>query len=258
VLFCFSDFSCRIGEKAPHRNYLIQWHQDTRSWDEILGPGRPFSALGPLPPGREDFPVHVGDLYPGLMERLYVPTFTLVVRRDRAGKALHFAEDLAIYEDWECFGRLARVGPAAYLACDTAWNWGHVGPRVSDAQTYLRASSHLTLLQRIWGADAEFLTRHGDHFARVVAAQHLTRAKCLIQQGQHAEARAALRLAGGGPRAYRVLAALPRPLCRTLLWTRRALGATLGRVIPCVASVVDVAEGSLFGLADCYAGAVIC
>ena len=48
VLFCFSDFVSRdAGVEQP--SYLRNWHQDPRPWHDILGPGRLFSSLAPLP-----------------------------------------------------------------------------------------------------------------------------------------------------------------------------------------------------------------
>jgi len=123
VLFAFSDFALRDRDGREHRRQLAAWHHDRRSWDVILGPGRPFSTLAPLPAGRGDFTVHTGNLYPALMRACYVSTITMMVRRE-AGEALRFAEDLPLYEDWECFARLARAGRGAYLACETAWNHG--------------------------------------------------------------------------------------------------------------------------------------
>ena len=61
-----------------------------------------------------------------------------MVNREVAGDALWFAEDLITYEDLECHARLARVGPAAYLDCETAYQWSHPGPRITDANVYVR------------------------------------------------------------------------------------------------------------------------
>ena len=85
VLFCFSDFCVRDRVGRHHPRYLHHWHQDPRPWDEILGSGQPSSALAPLPAGRENFPVHVGNIYLPELERDYVAMFTLVVRR-RGGR----------------------------------------------------------------------------------------------------------------------------------------------------------------------------
>jgi glycosyltransferase involved in cell wall biosynthesis len=223
VLFCFSDFAVREEGGAERRRFLIHWRQDRRGWDEILGPGVPFSSLGPLPAGVPDFRVHTGSLYLAEMEADLVATFTLVARREQAGDALHFAEDVSTYEDLECFARLARAGTAAYLDCETAWQWGHGGPRLTDADSYRAAEARLTIMERVWGSDPEFLAAHGERFARVRAVQYVRKARWLIVRGRTREARAELRQAGGGPLSYRLLAALPGPLVRGLFACRRAL-----------------------------------
>jgi len=223
VLFSFSDFALREDvDGSEHRFYLSRWHKDARNWGEILGPGFRFSAIGPLPPGRTDFPVHVGDLYPAMLNTCYVATFTVMVRRT-AGEALRFAEDLPLYEDWECFSRLARAGRGAYLACETAWNHGHAGPRLTGADAVTATSTCITMLNRIWGADAPFLATAGEQYRRALARQHVLRARALITTGRTSEARQELRQAGGGPLAYHALAGLPGPVARGIVTLGRAL-----------------------------------
>ena len=222
ALFCFSDFAVRDIHGAEHRFYLKSWHEDPRPWDEILGPGVAFSSLGPRPPARADFAVHVGDLYPAMMSACYMSTITVMARRE-AGDALRFAEDLPLYEDWECFGRLARAGRGAYLACETAWNYGHAGPRLMHTDAVARACARLTVLDRIWGADAVFQATAHARYREVVAQQHLAHARALITRGRTRQARQALHEAGGGPLAYRALAGLPGPMARGLVTLGRAL-----------------------------------
>jgi glycosyltransferase involved in cell wall biosynthesis len=223
VVFCFSDFGVREGAGKEARRFLINWHKNPLGWDKILGPGVPFSALGPLPGGLPDFPVHIGKMYLAELEADYVCTITLVVQRERAGDALHFAEDVATLEDWECIARLARAGLAAYMDCETAWQWGHAGPRLTDAGTYDSATARLIILKRVWGTDAEFLADHAERFNRVCARYHLLQARWLIRRGRTREARMELRRAGASPLSYRLLAALPGTVARSLLAWRRVL-----------------------------------
>jgi len=222
VLFCFTDFAAHRAA-GESRRHLAQWHRDPRSWDEILGPGVPFSTLASLPDGRADFAVHAGDLYPALLRGAYVPCNTALVRRDRAGAELRFAEDLPTYEDWECFARLARLGPAAYLDCETAWQWSHDGPRLTDADRFVRATTRLTLVERVWGADAAFLARHRDEYESVVKQQRLIRARWWIQEGRTSEARRELAQVSGAPASHRLAAALPGPVARRLASARARL-----------------------------------
>jgi glycosyltransferase involved in cell wall biosynthesis len=208
VLFCFSDFGGRFDTGGERHGELARWHRDPRGWDAILGPGTPFSALAPLPPGRADFLVHVGNIYLAEMERSYIATSTVVVRR-AAGDALRFAEDLPLAEDWECFARLARVGAAAYLDCETSWHWRHRNPRLTNASPLVYATAFRTVLERNWGQDEGFLAAHGDRYARALAVHHRNVARWLVQEGRAREARAELRQAVDIPLDLRLLAALP-------------------------------------------------
>ena len=221
VLFCFSDFTARDpGRDTPH--FLVHWHKDNRSWDQILGPGERYSGIAPLPPGREDFDVHVGDLYLAEMQRDFVPTFTMMARRD-AGAALHFAEDVPTFEDWECFARLARSGKAAFLACDTAWQCSDADSRLTDADTISRASSRLRILDRVWGADPSFMARHRTEFSEVRQRYLRQRGMARLARGEAREARSDFRQCRGVPIDHRVAAALPDLLLRGALGLRRKL-----------------------------------
>jgi glycosyltransferase involved in cell wall biosynthesis len=224
LLFLFSDF--RVHDDLENRDlprYLIHWSHDERGWDEILGPGQLFSELGSLPTGRTDFRVHQGDMYLRLLERSYIATSTLAVRRIPAGNALRFAEDVPTYEDLECFARLARAGKAAFMDTETATQHGHRGPRVTDAGTEEMTRANLTIMNRIWGQDEGFLKQHGPHFERKVAQQHLDRARWFLCRGRTHEARKELDQVEHTPASYRLLASLPGFVTRGLLRVRRAL-----------------------------------
>jgi glycosyltransferase involved in cell wall biosynthesis len=209
VLFCFSDFAVRHEGEPDRPGYLARWHGDERGWDAILGPSVAYSSLAPPPPGREDLDVYVGDLYPEVLSGHFVPTFTLMVRREAAGSALWFADDLPTYEDLECHARLARTGLAAYLDCETAYQWGHAGPRLTDADRIACASARLTIVERVYGHDPAFLKSFRDRYDREVRRQHLARARHLLALGRSIEARRDLRLAGRAPLRYRAAAGLP-------------------------------------------------
>jgi hypothetical protein len=223
VLFSFTDFGVRTADGTETRRFLRRWHNDPRPWSEILGPAVPFSGLAELPPGRADFPVYVGSLYAAELERDYVATFTLVARREEAGDALRFAEDVPTWEDWECFGRLAQKGPAAYLDCETAWQCGHRGFRLSEVNEFDRARAALTIMPRVWGADPDFMARHGDLYERRRAGHHLKRAQWLIRAGRMHEARDDLKQIPSSPLSWRLLSRLPGPVVRGLLGLRRAM-----------------------------------
>lgn len=221
VVFTFSDLYGR-NERGDEPRFLQTWHRDARSWDDILGPGRPFSDLAQLPSDRADFRVHVGSLYLAEMRSHYVATSTLMVHRVRAGAAFRFAEDLPVSEDKECFARLAGSGPAAYLDCETTYQWEHPGPRITDDNNgYTLSSARLRIMERVWGRDTAFLDHHRDTYEAVRREQYLMRARWLLVRGRAVEARADLAQIASVPWSYRLLALLPGTIVRRFLDMRR-------------------------------------
>ena len=214
VLFCFTDLGLKDRNGNESHYGLLGWHQDSRSWDEILGRPEPYSSFAPLPPGREDFNAHIGSLYETMLRINYVPTQTTVVRREQAGDALRFGEDIAIHEDHECFIRLSRIGKAAYFNCETVWQCDHDGPRLTRVDSLYNATCRIKMLERTFGADEQFLARLGARYREMLRTEYLTRARYMIRNGWWKEARKELRLAGGGTLPLRLLAALPVPLAR--------------------------------------------
>jgi glycosyltransferase involved in cell wall biosynthesis len=222
VLFLFSDFAVTDAVGAVQRRHLIHWHRDARSWDEILGPGVPYSRIAPLPPSRTDFPVHVGSLYAQEIARPYVLTSSMVARRVEAGDALHFAEDVPTYEDLECFGRLSHRGPAAFLDYETAWQHGHSDDRLGAIDGLRQSTASIVILERVWGADAVFLREHGELYRRVLDEQRRVRVKALVLDGRVGEAREEARRLWRVTRPLRFALRCPR-VARSLVRRRRAV-----------------------------------
>jgi hypothetical protein len=220
VLFCFSDFRTRRGDGSERGGGLYRWHRDPRSWDEILGPGIPFSTVATLPAGRPDFCVHVGDLYPQQMAASYVSVITLLVRRREAGDALRFAEDLPTYEDYECVSHLAKQGKAAYLACETACQWGHAEPRLSNADALTCATTRLRILERLFGNDPVIQSNYGARYRRLVTDLRVWRARSLLRIGSARAARDELRRSGRLVPLLLALTWVPAPVLRRLYTAR--------------------------------------
>ena len=217
VLFSFTDFGVKEEDGTEHRSFLHSWQDRPGDWNQMLGLPVPYSSVVALPAGRPDFGVRIGSMFLPELTENYVATFTLLVRKDLAGDALRYATDMPTCDDWECFGRLARRGTAAFFATETAWQHGHAGPRITRINTYVTAEARLKILARVWGADPDFLLAHGDAYSRVVAEQHVVRARWLLRKGRGREAREELRLAGGGPLSHRLLSWLPGPVTRGAL-----------------------------------------
>ena len=201
VLFCYSNFEAleRDGRIVPgaleswYRHPYLAAGRGYQTWLAAIGEGRPFSAFGPLPEGQDDCPVHIAGHYDCLLEWLPVWTSTFVARRAEAGDALRFAEGRFICEDWECFARVARIGPGAFLDCDTAQRRFDADNQLVPATDAVdQVEARLTMIESIWGADEAFMECNAEVYSAVrdeLAERHVG---ALVTRGRLAEARAAL------------------------------------------------------------------
>ena len=223
VLFAFSDFAATDNAGKATRRFLINWHHDPRPWDKILAPGESFSSIGNLPAGCDDFQFYIGDLGPTEIESTYVLTSSMIARRCEAAGALHFAEDVATLEDYECFGRLALAGSAAYLDVETTWQHGHVGERLTDFVGIRRTTAQLTIVERVWGTNETFLMKHEDLYQNTRERFRLEMIRELISLGRTCEARNELRLVRHAPIVYSALSFLPGVIVKGLLLIRKCI-----------------------------------
>jgi glycosyltransferase involved in cell wall biosynthesis len=193
---CCSEFGRKLRHTIEPCGGLRNWITHPRSgfvsrppaWSHMLGSPRRFSSIAPLPPGRPNFDVYIGDLYPWMMEALCICTTTTMVRGHIARQCLHFPEGCPTYEDWYCFGRLSALGPMAYLDCATSWNIQHSGDRLTDTDSLRSTRTRIDMLMAIWGKDLEFLARHGERFQRVLGRQHMILFWRLLRHGRLREA----------------------------------------------------------------------
>jgi hypothetical protein len=228
VLFCFTDMAGERGEWR-RRHYIRHWHTDPRGWEEIMGPPINYSCLGELPLRIPDFSVYVGDIYRGEMHTNYILTSSLMISRGRAGDAIQFNETTKTYEDWECFGRLAQRGLAAYLDCETTVQHVHRGRRLTDANLLTCADARLAILNNVWGSDPVFLSKYGEEYRALVQQQQLQKVRGLLALGRRREASHAVRALTSVPMIYRALCRLPGGLVAALVEFRRALDIRLER-----------------------------
>jgi len=222
ILFTGTNFCVRKLEEEIS-GYAGKWLCQGKSFKEMFGAPVPYSSICGASPRGNDFDVYIGRCYASLLATNCISTITLMVRRQEAGDALHFAEDIPTFEDWECIARLARAGRFAFLDCDTAWNYGHDGPRLTDANDFETATSRLRLIQRVWGADDSFLQEHGSCYDAMVRTQRLVRTRYFLRSGNSKEARAELGRLDAAPLEYRMMAGMPGPLLKALHAVRSAV-----------------------------------
>jgi Glycosyl transferase family 2 len=229
ILFCFSNFAVKGKAGNVTRQYLVNWHRDPRSWDEILNQGIAFSQIAPLPADTVDFNVYIGDLYPSMLTRSYVFTGTVMVRKKAAGDALRFAEDMSTFEDWVCFARLAGAGTAAYIDCETAWQHGHFQPRLTNVDLLNESVARIQTLEKVWGTDSHFLASHGQEYQKILDQQRTILISELLSIGDSQRARDELKKLQYKPLVPMVLALLPEMILHFLLASMRNVKKLSGK-----------------------------
>jgi glycosyltransferase involved in cell wall biosynthesis len=229
VLFLFSDFGgvSSAGERSC--SGARAWHGAGAFWDELLAPGVQSAELSGLDRAAAPFVLYQGRIFEALVRHWSVFTSTVVVRRREAGDALAFPEDVGLYEDLECFARLARRGLACYMDVETALQYGHEGPRLTDADLVTQGRTAMRIAARVWGADAEYLRDHQDAYCLVMDLHRRKVARGLIAEGRSAEARRELSLLARPAPLLAAQSVLPRRFVRLGSTARREFVDHLAR-----------------------------
>ncbi|MGD9202148.1 MAG: glycosyltransferase family 2 protein [Chitinispirillia bacterium] len=190
LFYAFSNMSITRNNGQIVTSYLYQWHRDKRSWDEILGKGEYYSSLIPLPEKINDFKVYIGDLYLSLARAPYIFSSTLVVRNQGAGEKWFFDEDIRIYEDWGCYGRIAAMGLGAYMDIDLSWQHDHKDNRLTSCMdTPVKYDARMKVLDRVWGQNQQFLQKHQTYYSNIVKTVQIISLIESIKEGKIKEAR---------------------------------------------------------------------
>lgn len=221
ILFSFTNFQVEHCDGSIQHRYLDLWHREHATYEAAFGLGSDYSTFSELPEGIPDFMVYEGDLYCLQLTGLYILTDTLVVRREEAGEALFFAEDLKTYEDLECFYRIARKGKGAFLDIETTRQLNHPQGRLSQMTSLEKIDAKLALFRRIWGADADFLARHGELYYKALDDLLKQKTGLLLVLGQNQAARFSLSEMTSPPFFLKMLAFLPSSMTLGGIQARR-------------------------------------
>jgi hypothetical protein len=197
LLFTFSTFGVYLADGSSVHDYLPHWMVPPRPYEEVFGPGVPYSSIAPLPAGREDFQVRICSMYAEEMRNNLITAFTFMGRKEGTVDAMRFADDLPTGEEWQAFGRLAKLGPGAFMETETAWQYGHGGDRLSAARLHVTVDAWLRTMERVWGQDQDFLTTHGAEYQEVRAVALRMKATSLARHGRLMSAAHSILLAGG-------------------------------------------------------------
>jgi hypothetical protein len=223
VLFCFTDFAGLLSDGTESHRCIGNWVRATgngRLLPEIHGYTEHIAH------GDENIGVTIGDFYRDFIIGAYVNINTLLVRRKQAGDALHNADDVSNYEDWECGSLLSQAGTGAYLDCETCWQHGHRDDfRISQvlSQVPEATANRLKIMARIWGQDEEFLAENGSLYQSILDDQYRAQCDWWIRHLDTQQARIALSRMRNPSLTLKLQSSIPIPVLRLLRWMKRAL-----------------------------------
>ncbi|VAW79154.1 hypothetical protein MNBD_GAMMA15-200 [hydrothermal vent metagenome] len=147
-----------------------------------------------LSPETWRFPVRIGDIYTELLGHIFVLTSSTVVRRSCLDDSMRFAEDLALFEDWEFFARVARKHLVAFMDTATTFNRGHSDEvRLTRCDIATKATTRLKLVERLWASDDALSEAAQRTLDKVRSEQWLILAKQAVLTRQPAQSRSAVR-----------------------------------------------------------------
>jgi glycosyltransferase involved in cell wall biosynthesis len=163
--------------------------------------GRPvsFPSLKPAVLERPGWPAEPveywsGPMYRQLLDELPILTSSTIVRRSALDASMRYGENVRLFEDWEFFACVARRHDLAFMPMVTTVNVGHADPgRISRCDALTRARCYLSLLDRVWGDDREFIASHAKALRSAYGRACLAVSRQSILNGEFAEARTALR-----------------------------------------------------------------
>ncbi len=223
ILFSFTNFSATDEKGCTYHNNVVNWSGDNRPWSEILGEGQFISSVIDIPDQVEDCMFYTGSMYKNELETNYIFTSTLVVRRETAGDSLCYAEDLPLYEDWFCFGLLARKGRAAFIDCETACQYANAVTRLTHADKLKMSQARVAVIELVWGCDEEFMCANQETYDSVLSQQRLDHVKNLVLAGKYDLARNESGKLDDCPGSIRRLLSLPDWGIKTLIKLRTLL-----------------------------------
>jgi glycosyltransferase involved in cell wall biosynthesis len=209
ILFCFTNLAFRKKNGEIIHYSLNNWPGVNKTWDHLLKKEKKLSYIIDIPSDFHDCHYYTGYLYKAFLTGCYMSVITLMVRREQAGESLRFAEDLKTYEDWECFARLTKAGRGAYLDCETAWNNGHSGDRLTDFGGIERFEALTKILERVYGQDDKFLKENGKFFKNKLDVYRTAMIKGFILNGRIDDAKKEIKKLNKSNFALKLLLSLP-------------------------------------------------
>ncbi|MDY6945264.1 MAG: glycosyltransferase family A protein [Pseudomonadota bacterium] len=203
--FTFSNFFIFTGsdpradgvDTVP--NGLGTWFEHVAVTEDPYQWRQQFSSLGAPVSSRppRDFTVSGGDVYGASLFCPHVLPSTALIRSTALTNGLRLSEFDPTCGDWEFFSRLSKErGGCVYADLETTFNRSHEDAvRLTRVDSSLQLGRRIAMIDRLWRADRQFFSAHGDKLDEVQHRLLLELAKQQLLSGKGAQARASLKRA---------------------------------------------------------------
>ena len=204
VGFTFSNFFIFRGSNPRPdgvdtvANGLGTWFEHLTDTHDPYEWRQQFASLGanvtsPLP---RDFMVSGGDIYGASLFCPYVLPSTALIRSSVLANGLRLPEFDQTCGDWEFFSRLSKEHGCVYADVETTFNRSHEDAvRLTRVDSSTQLGRRVAMIDRLWRADRQFYTAHGDKVDQVQHGLLLQAAKQHLLSGRGGQARASLKRA---------------------------------------------------------------
>ncbi|MBL8266085.1 glycosyltransferase family A protein [Steroidobacter sp.] len=204
VGFTFSNFLIFRGptvesDVLPIMNGLGTWLDAVPDRLDPYRWHKPYSSLKAerLDLPVEDFTISGGDIYAASLFVPYVLPSASLIRKSALGQ-LRLPEVQATCGDWEFFARFSKQSDCLYADIPTTYNRSHEDAvRLTRGDPGVRLDKRISMIDRVWRADRQFYTQHGDKVDLVQRRLLLQAAKRHLLSARGAMARAQLKRAAG-------------------------------------------------------------
>lgn len=207
VGFTFSNFHIFKGPAPDADPNLIvdglgTWFEHAPDRIDPYSWRRPFTSIKSTSPQlpRQDFMLAAGDIYGSSLFCPYVLPSTALIRKAAIPPQLRLSEFDSTCGDWEFFARLSKESSCLYIELETAFNRSHEDAvRLTRVDSSVQLGRRIAMIDRIWRADSQFYSRHGDRVDEIQRRLSLQAAKQHLLAGRGDQARANLKRAHSIP-----------------------------------------------------------
>lgn len=162
VHLLFTDFGIRKQDGSLIHAGTSRWFPEGTEYSHLYDASLSCRELG-IDMGSTDLDrrIYYGWVFDRMLHLPYGLLSTAILRREIVETGLRFTEGVSLYEDWEFFARVAKSNKVGFLGMEMAFNRSHRGAeRLTLRPSIQKTQSYLGVLDRVWKADTDFVSRN--------------------------------------------------------------------------------------------------